>query len=147
MEKIQYNENSKTLNIETNPKFLSEILDDMTNVFHELKLAYGNSIDKKVSFINVNRNMEILQISINDWHVNSTSEPAIENQNQSLSYFSGDKNILYVVNGKKVDRETFKNLSANQIESVNVIKSPSEIKALGYNPKTYFGVIQIQMKE
>lgn len=147
LEKIQYDENSKTLNIETNPKFLSEILDDMTNVFHELKLAYGNSIDKKVSFINVNRNMEIVQISINEWYINSTSEPAFENHNQNLSYFSGDENILFIVNGKKVDRETFKNLSSDQIESVNVIKSPSEIKALGYNPKTYFGVIQIKMKE
>ncbi|WP_127845979.1 M56 family metallopeptidase [Psychroflexus aestuariivivens] len=147
VDQMNYDEASKTLKIQTIEKLLSEFYVDISSLFDEVKSLYGDSLNEKISFIRINNNLEILQISLNEWNINSSSEPAFENYNQSFSYFSSDENILLIVNGKEIDRKTLKNLSSDQIESVNVIKSPSEIKALGYNPKTYSSVIQIQMKE
>ena len=54
-------------------------------------------------------------------------------------------NVLYILDGKEIDKTILKSIEPNSIKSINVIKDKKEIKK--YTTKTYEGVIVIHLKK
>lgn len=76
---------------------------------------------------------------------------ASQHQNSNKRYKStlsqNDQNVIYLVDGEEVEQNNINEISPNQIESIEVIKTVSEIKAKGYNPEEVKGLIKITTKK
>jgi uncharacterized protein YcfL len=59
--------------------------------------------------------------------------------------FISKSNVLFLIDGKKVNEKDVKSIKPNDIESVNVIKDKKEIAK--YSSENYDGIIIIKLKK
>jgi hypothetical protein len=64
---------------------------------------------------------------------------------EKYNSYPSNKNILYLIAGKKVSQTYIENIKPRNIESMNVIKGEKEIAK--YTDKKYDGVIIIKLKK
>lgn len=80
--------------------------------------------------------------------ISDTSINASQHDNSSQIFSSElDDDIIYLVDGKEIDKDQLNDIKPDQIESVDVKKSVPLIKANGYDPDQVKGIIQITTKK
>ncbi len=83
-------------------------------------------------------------MKIND-HQFSDSDQIATKANKNTAKLD-DKNTVYLVDGKEVNKDELNRIIPEQIEAVNVKKSISLIKAKGYNTDRIKGIVEITTK-
>ncbi len=57
------------------------------------------------------------------------------------------RNLSYLIDGKEIDQKSLNKIEPKQIKSMEVIKSPYDLKKAGYDPKDVDGLIKITTKK
>ena len=125
-------ERGKTVNINTNEIESVELLKSTEELKAE---GYNSNFIKGVIKITSKK---------------GSAENASQVQNSQDKYRSAlnqHGSVIYIVDGKEIDQKSSNKIEPNQIKSMEVIKSPNDIKEAGYDPKDIDGLIKINTKK
>lgn len=160
-ENYSYDENSKTLTITTRSEFSETYYSSVSRAATDLVEKFGDHITEKISFFNVKSNYEVVTIILTDFKISTNSTAYTKPENLSLSYTSSkadrkfleskstfqNQDMVFIIDGVKSKQGEPLNLNPDQIESVEVVKSPEELKAEGYNSNFVKGITKITTKK
>lgn len=143
-----FNDNSKTLSITTNSKFDKPYFAEISGAMEEISEIYGTHITEALKFFNVTSDYEVVTITLHEFQITDKTEKASQYENEmDGTNFQVEESVIYLLDGKPLSEEEFSKIHPDQIESVDIIKSASELKALGYNSKTLEAVVKITLKK
>ncbi|MBZ9786879.1 M48 family metalloprotease [Psychroflexus sp. CAK57W] len=148
VEKYSYDKSSKTLSITTKSEFSEIYYSGMSELFEELKQKYNDKVLKAFTFFKLTSDYKVVTLSMDKFKISDTSINASQHDNSSQIFSSElDDDIIYLVDGKEIDKDQLNDIKPDQIESVDVKKSVPLIKANGYDPDQVKGIIQITTKK
>jgi uncharacterized protein (UPF0335 family) len=114
----------------------------------EMKEIYNGELTEELLFIELNQDYKVTTFMFNKFKITKGVENASQWENANYrSTLTDNGSVIYIVDGKEVDQKNFNDIKPDQIESINVIKIPSEIKAKGFDPKNVDGLIKITTKK
>ncbi len=143
VEQAAYDSSTKTLNIKTPEAFGEGIFDGFKQLLNKTKAIYGNELKEEFRFINISKKLDALLITVNNLEIDNNPENATQN-NVVQNSFIKNQDVLFIVDGKKINQNNFKKIDPKRVVSVDVIKNPIEIKKYTSNEdEEYEGVILI----
>ncbi|WP_372937207.1 M56 family metallopeptidase [Seonamhaeicola sp.] len=109
-----------------------------------------NGKEAKNIIIKKNKNVEVISGDDHEKHIEVIIESDDDSENKEERIFivkkqSDDKNALFIIDGKEVEKNPIKDLNPEDIESINVLKDESAINKYGNRGKN--GVIIITTKK
>lgn len=142
---FQYDEKSKTLSISTPKDFPELYYSDLSKFPEELKKRDGDNFLKGFTYFQLTSDHKISAVKLNDHQFPNSAENAnkIEKNTAKLD----DKSIVYLVDGKEIDKNQLNTIKPEQIASVDVKKSVALIKEKGYDSDQVKGLIEITTKK
>lgn len=160
-ESFRYDEQSKTLSVTTSSKFSKAFYSNMVDMFKEIEGKYDDKALEGITYIQLDSDYKVSIMRIKNVKTTITHDPSKELGNLSLSsQYSSSKrtflepeskykiqDMIIFVDGVKAERGEAVNINPDEIESVNILKSPEELKAEGYNSNFIKGIIQITTKK
>lgn len=145
VEEFQYNEKSKTLSISTPRDFPELYYSDLSKFPEELKKRDDNNFLKGFTYFQLTSDDKISAVKINDHQFPDSAENDTKTDKNTAKL--DDKNTVYLVDGKQVNKDQLNRMTPDQIKSVNVKKSVSLIKEKGYDSDKVKGLIEITTKK
>ncbi|QSS97348.1 M56 family metallopeptidase [Psychroflexus sp. ALD_RP9] len=142
VEQAAYDSSTKTLNIKTPEAFGEGIFDGFKQLLNKTKSIYGNELKEELHFINITKKLDALLITVNNLKIDNNPENATQNKIVENS-LTKNQDVLFIVDGKKINQNEIKKIDPNKIASINVIKNPTEIKKYTSDEENYEGVILI----
>jgi|GEM_PF-874873 hypothetical protein len=160
-EDIRYDEQSKTLSVTTSSKFSESFYSNMVDMFKEIEGKYDDKALEGITYIQLDSDYKVSIMRIKNVKTSITHDPSKELGNLSLSSQSSNskraflepeskykiQDMIIFVDGVKAEKGETVNINPDQIESVDILKSPEELKAEGYNSNFIKGIIKITTKK
>jgi beta-lactamase regulating signal transducer with metallopeptidase domain len=88
----------------------------------------------------------LIKITSKKWSAENASQ--IKNSyDEFRSSLNKDESVIYIVDGKEVDKKKISEINHNEIASVFILKSVEAIEEAGYDPKKVDGLIKITTKK
>jgi uncharacterized protein (UPF0335 family) len=148
VESSSYDDKSKTLSITTKFEFSKPYFEGLSQAMDEMKEIYNGELTEELLFIELNQDYKVTTFMLNKFKITKGAENASQWENANYrSALNDNGSVIYIVDGKEVDQKNLSDIKSNQIESIDVIKMPSEIKAKGFDPKNVDGLIKITTKK
>jgi uncharacterized protein (UPF0335 family) len=148
VETSSYDDKSKTLSITTKSEFSQPYFSGVPEAMKELEEKFGKSITKALTFIGLTSEYKVITMTLNNFKITKGIKNASQWENANYrSTLTDNGSVIYIVDGKEVDQKNLNDIKPDQIESIDVIKMPSEIKAKGFDPKKIDGLIKITTKK
>ena len=148
VESSSYDDKSNTLSITTKSEFSQPYFEGLSQAMDEMKEIYNGELTEELLFIELNQDYKVTTFMFNKFKITKGVENASQWENANYrSTLTDNGSVIYIVDGKEVDQKNFNDIKPDQIESINVIKIPSEIKAKGFDPKNVDGLIKITTKK
>ena len=147
VEEYQYDNKSKTLTITTKSEFSQSYFSDISDLLKELKTASANRVIDEFIYIRLTSEYKVTMMKISDFKVPDNVGKASKNDDSQKRKEFNNENIVYMLNGKKIDESQMTDIDPKEIDSINVVKSKEDLKAAGYNPNFVDGLIKITSKK
>jgi uncharacterized protein (UPF0335 family) len=148
VETSSYDDKSKTLSITTKSEFSQPYFEGLSQAMDEIKEIYNGELTEELFFIELSKDYKVTTFMLNKFKITKGVENASQSENANyISALNNNESVIYIVDGKEVDQKNLNDIKPDQIESIDVIKMPSEIKAKGFDPKKIDGLIKITTKK
>jgi uncharacterized protein (UPF0335 family) len=148
VESSSYDDKSNTLSITTKSEFSQPYFEGLSQAMDEMKEIYNGELTEELLFIEINQDYKVTTFMLNKFKITKGVENASQWENANYrSTLTDNGSVIYIVDGKEVDQKNLNDIKPDQIESIDVIKIPSEIKAKGFDPKKVDGLIKITTKK
>jgi len=161
VEDYSYDANSKTLSIKNSSAFSEPYYPQFLDLMKAMKGNHEDNFLKGLTYFKLTSDYKVATMQITDVKTSETLSDALVDKNISLSNGVGkterkfldynskyqNQDMVMFVDGVKVEKGKTANIDTDQIESVETLKSPEELKAEGYNSNFVKGVIKIKTKK
>ncbi|MBZ9652890.1 M56 family metallopeptidase [Psychroflexus montanilacus] len=161
VEDYSYDANSKTLSIKNSSAFSEPYYSQFLDLMKDLKIKNDDYFLKALTYFKLTPDYKVVTMQVTDFKTSETQSDALIDKDISLSNGAGkterkfldfnskyqNQDMVMFVDGVKVEKGKTANIDTDQIESVEILKSPEELKAEGYNSNFVKGVIKITTKK
>jgi len=161
VEDYSYDANSKTLSIKNSSTFSEPYYPQFLDLMKDLKGNHTDNFLKGLTYFKLTSDYKLVTMQVTDVETSKTQSDALIDKNISLSNVVGkterkfldynskyqNQDMVMFLDGVKVEKGKTANIDTDQIESVEILKSPEELKAEGYNSNFVKGVIKIKTKK
>ncbi|MBZ9628796.1 M48 family metalloprotease [Psychroflexus sp. CAK1W] len=161
VEDYSYDSNSKTLSIKNSSAFSEPYYSQFLDLMNDIKGNRADNFLKGLTYFKLTSDYKVVTMKVTDVKTSETPNDALIDKNISLSNGAGkterkfldfnskyqNQDMVMFVDGVKVEKGKTANIDTDQIESVEIFKSPEELKAEGYNSNFVKGVIKITTKK
>ncbi len=147
VETSSYNNKSKTLSVTTKSEFSQPYFSDISDLLKELKTTSTNRVLDEFIYIRLTSEYKVTMMKISDFKISDNVSRASKNDDSQKRKKFNDENIVFILDGKKIDESQMTDIDPKEIDSINVVKSKEDLKAAGYNPNFVDGLIKITSKK
>jgi len=159
VEDFQYDDTSKTLSVTTRTEFSKTYYSDNLAMFKEIQLK-DKALGEFIYFI-ISSEYKVATMKVENIETSENTKQPLLNKNISLSNMSSksekrflefkseydNQKMIFIIDGVKAENGEIVNIDTDQIESVEILKSPEELKAEGYNSNFIDAVIKVTTKK
>jgi len=159
VEDFQYDDTSKTLSVTTRTEFSKPYYSDNLAMFKEIQLK-DKALGEFIYFI-ISSEYKVATMKVENIETSENTKQPLLNKNISLSNMSSksekrflefkseydNQKMIFIIDGVKAENGEIVNIDTDQIESVEILKSPEELKAEGYNSNFIDAVIKVTTKK
>jgi beta-lactamase regulating signal transducer with metallopeptidase domain len=159
VEDFQYDDTSKTLSVTTRTEFSRPYYSDNLAMFKEIQLK-DKALGEFIYFI-ISSEYKVATMKVENIETSENTKQPLLNKNISLSNMSSksekrflefkseydNQKMIFIIDGVKAENGEIVNIDTDQIESVEILKSPEELKAEGYNSNFIDAVIKVTTKK
>lgn len=147
VETSSYNDKSKTLTVTTKSEFSQPYFSDVSDLLKELKTASANRVLDEFIYIRLTSEYKVTMIKISDFKISDNVGNVSKNDHSQKQKKFNDENIVFILDGKKIDESQMTDIDPKEIDSINVVKSKEDLEAEGYNSNFVEGIIKITSKK
>ena len=147
VEEYQYDDKAKTLSVTTKPQFSEPYFSDVSDLLKELKIRSADRVLDEFIYIRLTSEHKVTMMKITDFKISDNVGNASKNDYLQKRKKFNNENIVFILDGKKIDKSQMTNIDPKEIDSINVVKSKEDLKAAGYNSNFVDGLIKITSKK